>query len=115
VTAENRFAVSEVPEPKPSRGQVLLHVKASTVCGTDQKIFAGQFPGTRFPHIPGHEFAGEVVELRDGVHALHPGERVGVEVLRRRCHRTVRHRWPRRRMAGALCSLAQPLAPLSRH
>jgi L-iditol 2-dehydrogenase len=50
------------------------------MCGTDQKIFAGQFPGTPFPHIPGHEFAGEVVELGAGVNQLERGERVGVEV-----------------------------------
>lgn len=55
-------------------------MKATTVCGTDQKIFAGQFPGTPFPHIPGHEFAGEVAALGDGVDEFTPGERVGVEV-----------------------------------
>jgi L-iditol 2-dehydrogenase len=59
---------------------VLLRVRATTVCGTDQKIFAGQFPGTPFPHIPGHEFAGEVVELGEGVDELGVGDRVGVEV-----------------------------------
>src|SRR5438067_11109768 len=80
LTAPKRFAVSEIPEPTPLRGQVLLQVKAATVCGTDQKIFAGQFPGTRFPHIPGHEFAGEVVRVGDGVDDLEPGDRVGVEV-----------------------------------
>jgi L-iditol 2-dehydrogenase len=51
------------------------------MCGTDQKIFAGQFPGTRFPHIPGHEFAGEVVALGAGVDGeIAIGARVGVEV-----------------------------------
>jgi L-iditol 2-dehydrogenase len=77
------FEVREVAMPVPARGQVLLRVKATTVCGTDQKIIAGQFPGTRFPHIPGHEFAGEVVELApgvDGVAGLAVGDRVGVEV-----------------------------------
>ena len=59
----------------------MLHVKSTTMCATDQKIFAGQFPGTRFPHIPGHEFAGEVVELGHGVDdAVCVGDRVGVEV-----------------------------------
>ncbi len=57
--------------PEPGPGQVLVRVRATTVCGTDQKIFAGQFPGTSWPHIPGHEFAGEIVST---------GERVGVEV-----------------------------------
>jgi L-iditol 2-dehydrogenase len=75
-----RFAVQEAPTPEPRRGQALLRVKATTVCGTDQKIFAGQFPGTPFPHIPGHEFAGEVVAVGEGVDEVKPGDRVGVEV-----------------------------------
>ena len=66
--------------PRPGRGQALLRVFATTICGTDQKIFAGQFPGTRFPHTPGHEFAGEVVELGAEVDEVKLGERVGVEV-----------------------------------
>ena len=33
---------------------------STTICATDQKILAGQFPGTKFPHTPGHEFSGEV-------------------------------------------------------
>jgi L-iditol 2-dehydrogenase len=49
------------------------------VCATDQKILAGRFPATRFPHVPGHEFSGEIVTAGDGV-AFAPGTRVGVEV-----------------------------------
>jgi L-iditol 2-dehydrogenase len=75
-----RFAVHETPTPEPRPGQALLRVKATTICGTDQKIFAGQFPGTPFPHIPGHEFAGEVVAVGTGVDEVKPGDRVGVEV-----------------------------------
>ena len=75
-----RFGVRDVPLPAPGPGQVLLRVKASTVCGTDQKIFAGLFPGTRFPHIPGHEFAGEVASLGEGVHQVEVGDRIGVEI-----------------------------------
>jgi len=52
--------------PRPAPNQALLRVKSTTMCGTDEKIFGGLFPGTRFPHIPGHEFAGEVVELDPG-------------------------------------------------
>jgi L-iditol 2-dehydrogenase len=78
--APGEFALREVPTPAPAWGQVLIRVRASTVCGTDQKIFAGQFPGTPFPHIPGHEFAGEVAELGDGVDEVRKGERVGGEV-----------------------------------
>jgi L-iditol 2-dehydrogenase len=79
-TGSNRFEVTDVATPTPARGQALLRVKATTVCGTDQKILAGLFPGTKFPHIPGHEFAGEVIEVGEGVDEVQPGDRVGVEV-----------------------------------
>jgi L-iditol 2-dehydrogenase len=75
------FEVREdVACPKPGPGQVLLRVQSTTICATDQKIAAGQFPGTRFPHIPGHEFSGEVVSAGPDVDELSPGDRVGVEI-----------------------------------
>jgi L-iditol 2-dehydrogenase len=82
LAAANRFEVrDDVAEPTAAPGQAVLRVKSTTVCGTDQKIFAGQFPATRYPHIPGHEFAGEVVEVGSGVDdQVAVGDRVGVEV-----------------------------------
>ncbi len=76
----NEYQFTDVPDPAPRPGQVLLRVRSSTICGTDLKIFAGQFPGTKFPHVAGHEWSGEVLALGDGVRDLKPGDRVGVEV-----------------------------------
>lgn len=77
----NRFDVrTDVPVPAAGPGQALLRVMSTTICATDQKIFAGQFPGTRFPHIPGHEFAGQVAAVGADVDEVRPGDRVGVEV-----------------------------------
>ncbi len=76
----NEFAVRTVPTPRPDRGHVLVRVAASMVCATDRKILAGSFAGTSFPHIPGHEFAGEIVAQGAGVADLPCGTRVGVEV-----------------------------------
>lgn len=73
------FALGSVATPRPSRGEALVAVRASMVCATDQKILAGKFPATLFPHVPGHEFSGEVVAIGDDV-AVAPGTRVGVEV-----------------------------------
>ncbi len=73
------FTVSDVPTPRPARGEALVRVRASMVCATDQKILAGKFPATTFPHVPGHEFSGDVVATGDGV-TVAPGTRVGVEV-----------------------------------
>ncbi len=81
VQEPGRFEVrGDVPVPVPGPGQALVKVMSTTVCATDQKIVAGQFPGTRFPHTPGHEFAGEVAGVGPDVDELQPGDRVGVEV-----------------------------------
>ena len=50
------------------------------ICATDRKILAGTFAGTTFPHVPGHEFSGEIVALGPGLEAPPIGTRVGVEV-----------------------------------
>ena len=73
------YRVETVPVPTPSRGQAIVRVRSSMVCASDQKILAGRFPSTRFPHIPGHEFSGEVVSAGERV-TLPVGSRVGVEV-----------------------------------
>ena len=76
----NEFAVRTVPTPMPAPGHVLVQVAASMVCATDRKILEGKFSGTTFPHVPGHEFSGEIVELGAGVAGPPMGARVGVEV-----------------------------------
>jgi L-iditol 2-dehydrogenase len=78
--APGRFAVRDVPVPEPAAGHALVRVEASMVCATDRKILAGKFAGTKFPHIPGHEFAGTVVALGPGTAGPPPGTRVGAEV-----------------------------------
>jgi L-iditol 2-dehydrogenase len=54
----------EVPAPRPGPDEVLLQVKAAGICGSDiPRVFE---KGTyRFPTIPGHEFAGLIVEAGD--------------------------------------------------
>jgi 2-desacetyl-2-hydroxyethyl bacteriochlorophyllide A dehydrogenase len=78
--APERFAVREVPTPKPAAGHALVRVEASMVCATDRKILAGKFAGTKFPHVPGHEFAGTIASLGPATSGPPPGTRVGVEV-----------------------------------
>lgn len=71
--------VTEVEVPEPDRGEALVRVEASTICGSDLKILRGEYPATTYPHIPGHEFAGEVVSLGAGVERLAVGDRVAAE------------------------------------
>ena len=72
------FAVREVPTPQPGAREVLVRVRASMICASDAKILAGKFPATTFPHVPGHEFAGEVAVSND--ERFGTGTRVGIEV-----------------------------------
>lgn len=71
-----RYEDVPIPETKP--GSALIRVKASGVCGSD--IPRVMKKGTyKFPLIPGHEFAGEVVELKDeGSSKIKIGDRVAV-------------------------------------
>src|SRR4051794_23162403 len=78
--APRALEVRAVAEPTAGAGQALVRVRATTICATDLKIQAGLFPGTRFPHIPGHEWSGDVVAVGPDVDEVAPGDRVGVEV-----------------------------------
>lgn len=65
--APNVLELADVPEPKAGPGDLVLRVRAATVCGTDIRIFRGRkTAGVRYPSVIGHEFAGEVVEAPAG-------------------------------------------------
>jgi 2-desacetyl-2-hydroxyethyl bacteriochlorophyllide A dehydrogenase len=71
--------VTTVPDPSPRPGEVIVSVDACGICGTDQHIFDGEFAPTPYPIVPGHEFAGEVVALGQGVDHLEVGTVVAVD------------------------------------
>ena len=71
---KGRVASEEVPVPGISAGEVLVHVRACGICGTDiKKIKHGFLPP---PQIFGHEIAGVVEAVGDGVEQWRPGDRV---------------------------------------
>jgi len=73
LTAPNEFSVVEVENPRPGHQEVLCRVRAITICGTDAHLLRGDYPGfwpPSYPFIPGHEWAGEVVELGEGAGSL---------------------------------------------
>jgi 2-desacetyl-2-hydroxyethyl bacteriochlorophyllide A dehydrogenase len=73
------FQIKELPDPKPGEGEVTLEVKACCVCGTDIHLLDGEFKGSVYPLIPGHEFSGIVKEIGPRVTHVKPGDRAAVE------------------------------------
>jgi D-arabinose 1-dehydrogenase-like Zn-dependent alcohol dehydrogenase len=72
------FEIVEREIPKPGAGQVLIKVQACGVCHSDQFTKEGTWPGIQYPRVPGHEVAGIIDELGDGVSEWRKGQRVGV-------------------------------------
>jgi D-arabinose 1-dehydrogenase-like Zn-dependent alcohol dehydrogenase len=64
--------------PPPTPGSVRIRVDACGVCHSDIAVVGGGLPGQRYPRVPGHEVAGVVDALGDGVSGWKPGDRVGV-------------------------------------
>ena len=68
--------VEEVPVPTIGAGEVLLRVEACGICGTDlKKIHTGSHSA---PRVFGHETAGTIVAVGDGVSGFVPGDRAMV-------------------------------------
>ena len=72
------FEIVEREIPKAGAGHVLIKVQACGVCHSDVLTKEGLLPGIQYPRIPGHEVAGVIEELGDGVSGWQKGQRVGV-------------------------------------
>lgn len=68
----------ERPVPEPGPGEVRIRVQACGVCHSDEISKEGYLPGMTYPLTPGHEVAGVVDALGDGVDGWRVGQRVGV-------------------------------------
>ncbi|MFQ5458757.1 MAG: zinc-binding dehydrogenase, partial [Myxococcota bacterium] len=68
--------VEDVPDPVPGPGQVRVALRAAGVCGTDLHASEGRLPVPALPVVMGHEGAGVVDALGEGVANLSVGDRV---------------------------------------
>ncbi len=70
--------VVQVPRPKAEKGWVVVKVMASALCGSDLHSY---FLDKGSAATPGHEVAGEVIEVGEGVSRLRPKNRVVINVI----------------------------------
>ncbi|NIH78468.1 alcohol dehydrogenase catalytic domain-containing protein [Amycolatopsis viridis] len=70
------FALRTVADPRPGPREVIVRVDHCGVCGTDLHVVEGNFASTRYPLVPGHELAGEIVAVGPEVSAWKVGDRV---------------------------------------
>jgi len=76
--APHKVDVHEAPRPEPGKDEVVVRVEACGLCGTDQHIYRGGFL-PHYPLIGGHEMAGEVAAIGEGVDNIAEGQRVAVD------------------------------------
>ena len=79
--------LTDVPAPEPEAEQVLIRVRACSVCRTDLHVVDGELRDPKLPLIPGHQIVGEVVETGEHTERFAPGDRVGVPGLGWTCGR----------------------------
>ena len=77
-----RTKIRDLADPSPGPGEVLIRPRASTICGSDVRAIYREHLGTG-PEayqdvVAGHEPAGDVVQVGEGVRRLVPGDRVAV-------------------------------------
>jgi D-arabinose 1-dehydrogenase-like Zn-dependent alcohol dehydrogenase len=72
------FELVERDVPAPGPGEALVRVHACGICHSDSYVKEGGFPGVSYPAVPGHEIAGVIAALGDGVRGWEVGQRVGV-------------------------------------
>src|SRR3954451_4012839 len=110
VTAPGEAGVEEVPEPVAAPGEVVVDVERVGVCGTDVEFFTGEMAyleqgHASYPMRLGHEWAGTVSFVGDGVDPRWLGKRVTGDTMLgdrtcRRCRRGHQHVCEHRQEVG---------------
>ncbi len=71
--SNNDVRIENRERPEPGRGELLLRVRASGICGSDLMEW---YRAPRAPLVLGHEVAGDVEQVGPGVTRFHPGDRI---------------------------------------
>lgn len=75
---DHRLAFSDLAIPEVRAGHVRVRIEACGVCHSDSLTVDNFWPGISFPRVPGHEIAGTIDAVGEGVAGWQKGDRVGV-------------------------------------
>ena len=84
---EDRFAPFSFDRREPLANDVAIAIRFCGVCHSDLHTARGEWGGTRFPCVPGHEIVGEVLAVGESVTRFKAGDRVGVGCMVDSCQR----------------------------
>ncbi|GAB4003927.1 hypothetical protein GCM10029992_47430 [Glycomyces albus] len=110
LTGPREYSIQDVPEPDPIRGEAVVEVERVGVCGTDVEFYTGGMQylhdgHSAYPMRLGHEWAGRVTVVGEGVDPAWIGRRVMGDTMLgdgtcRRCRRGLQHVCERRQEVG---------------
>lgn len=73
-----KIMAKEVSTPPIKKGEMLVKIRSCAVCGSDIRIYHQGNPRVKPPQIIGHEIAGEIVEVGEGIDTFRLGDRVAL-------------------------------------
>lgn len=76
---------TDVLNPQPGTGELLVRVSACGVCRTDLHVVEGELPSRKSPLIPGHQIVGVIEKIGQEVSRFELGDRVGIPWLHSTC------------------------------
>ena len=76
MTAPGAIEFREETNPIPGKGQVRIRIERIGVCGSDIHVFHGKHPFVTYPLIQGHEYAGVIESIGEGVQGVGVGDKV---------------------------------------
>ena len=80
------LALTELANPHPGEGQVLIRVAACAVCRTDLHIVDGDLTRPKPALVPGHEIVGVITQTGIGADRFAVGDRVGLQFMEEGLH-----------------------------
>ncbi len=82
---ERSLQLSEVDDPVPAAGEIVIAVEACAVCRTDLQLAEGDLKARHLPITPGHQVVGRVAEVGPAVEGWHAGDVAGIGWLGGSC------------------------------